>query len=160
MTDRYVFPVVAAEVVDGDTYRLTLDPGFRFTTVQPIRLDGWDTPEKHPVATHRPGIESLNHEVQEALRAQKTAEDWFRARFEGEGSCWVRTKKDPDSFGRWLGTIWGVGPYGGEPYYLHDLLEQFHLATPWPTRWWTVWGNGYEAAMKAGAERMQRALDD
>jgi len=159
MTDRYVFPVVDARVIDGDTFYLALDPGFRFTTVQPIRLDGWDTPEKRPVVIHRPGITSLNHEVQEALRAQKTAEDWFIGAFERGHSVWVHTKKDPDSFGRWLGTVWSVGPYGGEPSYLHELLERFHLATPWPTRWWTVWGNGYEAAMKAGAERMREMLE-
>jgi hypothetical protein len=158
MTDRYVFPVVDAQVIDGDTYRLTLDPGFRFTTVQPIRLDGWDTPEKHPVAIHRPGITSLNHEVQEALRAQQTSINWFDTCFHDGSPVWCRTKKDPDSFGRWLGTVWALDG-AGQPFYLHETLERYHLVTPWPTRWWTVWGNGYEAAMEAGAERMRKEFE-
>lgn len=136
VTERYVFRVLGAQVIDGDTYRLEIDPGFRLTTVQPVRLDGWDCPEKHPVAIRRPGVESLQAEVDAALKAQRIASFWFHDAFQTR-PVWVRTKKDPDSFGRWLGTIWVDDPIG--PDFNADLGEELaanQLAVPWPQRWW------------------------
>lgn len=134
---RYTYRVTAAQVVDGDTFRLTLDPGFRLTTVQPVRLDGWDCPEKHPVAINRPGIPSLQPEVTAALQAEEFARTWLEGWLynRDNATVWCRTRKDPDSFGRWLGTVYITDTTTA----FADLgmdLQRAGLAVTWPKRWW------------------------
>lgn len=135
-TQQYVFRVVeVAQVVDGDTYSLRVDVGFHLSAVIRCRLLGWDCPELHgPTA----------HEREEARAAATTAASWLD---QAAGTLWVRTEKNADDFGRWLGEVWADGPVG--PIHLGEALAKLQLATPWPTRWREV--SGYPSSGTAQA---------
>lgn len=116
--ERYVYPVTGVvRVLDGDTYWVTLDVGFRQVQTTEIRLAGWDTPELHGSPTY---------ERDAALRARDVAVGYL-----SQPGLWVRTEPDPDSFGRWLGHVWS----DHAAMDLGHTLESLSLATPWPTRW-------------------------
>ncbi len=143
MTDRdYVFKVLEAHVVDGDTFDVRLehlsevDVGFhlhvehRSLVKIRIRLAGFDTPEKRRGSVYEKG---------QAKVAQRFAQEWLAAHV---GTLWVRTLPDdgsvvPDGeFGRWLGDIWSTN--GGEAH-LGPILAGNGLATVWPARWREVY---------------------
>lgn len=121
MTDReYVYRVESVEkVTDGDTFWLHLDVGFRQTQLTHIRLAGFDCPERNSGSAY------------EKERARDATEMAFIV-LTG-WPIWVRTEKDPDNFGRWLGHIWAERLDGD--VLLGDTLRQSNLASVWPTRW-------------------------
>ena len=125
MNRTYTFPAIRVEkITDGDTYWLHLDTGFRQTTLAHLRLNQWDTPEL------RRGSE---FEKSEARRATEAASDFITEAVTAE-ALWVRTYKDPDSFGRWLADIHRIN----DDMITIDLGQYLHeqdLATRWPTRW-------------------------
>lgn len=43
--NRYIFKATVLRVIDGDTFDMQIDLGFRITTYQRLRLYGIDTPE-------------------------------------------------------------------------------------------------------------------
>jgi len=110
------------EVVDGDTYWLRIDPGYRLTILIDNRLAGWDCPERR-----RGSVFEREHGV----LAKQAAVDWF-ALHDGE-PMWVQSEPDPDDFGRWLGAV------QTETETLGDHLASLQLATPWPVRWRDVY---------------------
>lgn len=126
-TQDYTYRVTKVErVVDGDTFWLRLDVGFRQEQLTEIRLYGVDCPER------RRGSE---FEKSEARRATEVSLEWL-IDAASEGNLWVRTHRDPDDFGRWLGEVWqddGVGER-----YLSEHLKEEGLASIWPTRWHEV----------------------
>lgn len=90
----HVYPLVSLlRVVDGDTLWAHLDVGFRATHLTWLRLTGVDTPE-------------INSGTAAERAAGKAAREfavaWLEAR---AGGLFVRTQRDPDHFGRWLGTV-------------------------------------------------------
>jgi endonuclease YncB( thermonuclease family) len=120
----YVYRVVeVVKVTDGDTYWLRLDVGFRQQILIDCRLSGWDAPEMY---------RGSDYEKRQARVAQKVASDWLAAAL--DVGLWIRTEKDPDSFGRWLGVLWvdGSDEAGTD---LGMVLATQGLASPWPTRW-------------------------
>jgi endonuclease YncB( thermonuclease family) len=123
MTERqYVYKIAeVVKVVDGDSYWLRVDVGFRQENLINVRLAGFDCPEAH---------RGTENEKAKAILARKAATSWLDAY---EGACWIRTEKDPDNFGRWLGTIW----VAAEPkdFYLGETLRELGLASLWPIRW-------------------------
>lgn len=120
----YEFPVNTIEkITDGDTYWLHLDVGFRQSMLAHLRLNEWDTPELR---------RGSDYEKEQAKRAKKLVEGFMWNHLESEG-LWVRTYKDPDSFGRWLADVWGYDSRGKVD--LGQYLADMNLATPWPTRW-------------------------
>ena len=126
MTTRaYIFRIVnVARVLDGDTYDLVVDVGFHLHAMIRVRLLGWDTPER---------TKGSDFEKAEGLRAKAAAEAWLGTLHLG-GSFWVRTEKDTDSFGRWLGDVW-CETETGDVEHLGAALALDRLATPWPQRW-------------------------
>lgn len=50
MTPSYRYRAVLHRVVDGDTYELTFDTGFHQSITLPVRLRGWDCPERNTKA--------------------------------------------------------------------------------------------------------------
>src|SRR5436190_1040162 len=96
----YVYRVTeVVKVTDGDTYWLRLDVGFRQSILIDCRLDGWDAPEM---------TRGTTYEKQQAVIAKQVATDWLISAIAvtaGKG-LWIRTEKDPDDFGRWLGDLW------------------------------------------------------
>lgn len=45
MIPAYVYRAVCHRVIDGDTYELDIDLGFKVHVVIPVRLRGWNCPE-------------------------------------------------------------------------------------------------------------------
>jgi endonuclease YncB( thermonuclease family) len=126
LSRRYVYTVDRIEkVTDGDTYWLHLDVGFRQTMLAHLRLYGWDTPEIN---------RGTVFEKSEARRAGAVAALFLTTALAGEETVWVRTERDPDNFGRWLGEVWAEAPDGAVTT-LGDLLHEARLASAWPTRW-------------------------
>lgn len=120
MTERtYLFPVSRVErIVDGDTYWLHLDVGFRQTQLTNIRLYGYDCPEVNSGSAF---------EKTQAKTATLLA---YKFLINSNYALWVRTHKDPDNFGRWLGEV-----YAEPLLYLGEVLRSSGLASNWPTRW-------------------------
>ena len=125
---QYLYVVTGIErIVDGDTYWLHLDVGFRQNQLTCIRLMGYDCPE-------RVGGSKFEHD--KADEATMAASAFFVAAEMIRQPVWCRTEKDPDNFGRWLGELW----YEGESkVFLGAYLAGQKLATPWPIRWRTVY---------------------
>lgn len=119
MPDRqYVYRVTeVVKVADGDTYWCRVDVGFRQEVLTCFRLLGYDCPER----TKGSGFERA-----EGLRAKNVAGDWLAA---AAPDLWVRTEKDPDNFGRWLGEFYDTAERLGE------ALSRARLASVWPRRW-------------------------
>jgi endonuclease YncB( thermonuclease family) len=124
-TREYAYRISAVEkVTDGDTFWLRLDVGFRETLLVDCRLDGWDCPE-----TNR----GSDYEKQQAKVAKQVTAD-FLTNVPTDAVLWVRTEKDPDDFGRWLGDVWQETPDGTQTH-LGGVLGAQQLASVWPTRW-------------------------
>ena len=75
--------VTLLRVIDGDTIQVAIDVGFRFQTVQILRLLDLDTPERG-----QPGF------LEAKAKLQAVLQPWL-------GQLVVTTVKQ-DSFGRWL----------------------------------------------------------
>ena len=134
MTERqYIYKVDRIErIVDGDTFWLHLDVGFRQSQLTCIRLDGFDTPEMNV---------KDDREREAGTRATRITHLFFALPMDTH-TYWVQTKKDPDSFGRWLGNVWVEGQTTGTKEYLGEYLMAGNLATEWPTRWRDVYLDG------------------
>ena len=127
-TRQYVYKITeVVKVTDGDTFWLRCDVGFRQNILINVRLYGYDCPEL------RKGSE---FEKQKAIEARTVATEFFKS--SNNERPWIRTEKDPDSFGRWLGEIWWEMPNGSASH-LGDWLHGMELATVWPTRWRDVY---------------------
>ena len=128
MTAAYVYKVLQVNrIVDGDTYWMTLDVGFRQQVLVNIRLNGYDCPEL---------FSGSPFEREAGKRARDEAALWL-ARHAGlaQYTLWVLTAKDPDNFGRWLGSVWAEE--GDRQDHLGVHLRGLQLASVWPTRWTT-----------------------
>lgn len=98
------FPIIhVARVIDGDTYVLRLDLGFRLEAEMVFRLYGFDTPE---LRSRKKTDEAREQERALAKKARIFAMDWFDWHADVQRDCHLRTLtyKDPDNFGRWLAT--------------------------------------------------------
>jgi endonuclease YncB( thermonuclease family) len=117
---EYVYRVTeVVKVTDGDTFWLRVDVGFRALVLAHTRLNGYDTPERN---SRDP------YEREAAALAAGHAAAFLHAAL-ADGDLWVKTYKDPDSFGRWLGDVTSGGVLLGES------LRAEGLASLWPTRW-------------------------
>jgi endonuclease YncB( thermonuclease family) len=121
-TQQYIFRVAeVVRVTDGDTVHLRIAVGFHAEVMATVRLLGYDTPERNKGSVH---------EKAEARRAHAVTAE-FLARTDGD--LWIRTEKDPDVFGRWLGDIWLET--GDTKRHLGAELRAAGLASIWPRRW-------------------------
>lgn len=85
MNDEYIRKAVLIRVIDGDTIEALVDLGYRTYHKHLLRLDGIDTPE------HSAGAEATAA-IKEIL---------------GDAEyVWVRSRKNPDKYGRWLVTVY------------------------------------------------------
>ena len=120
-TREYVQRVTeVVRVVDGDTYHLRVSLPFYLSAVITVRLDGFDCPE-------------INSGTVAERNAGQVAKS-IAAGFLTQPTLWVRTEKDPDNFGRWLGDVWSEDADGNQTH-LGDTLRAQGLASIWPTRW-------------------------
>lgn len=86
MADSYDYACQLIRVIDGDTIVVDIDLGFRMRAMMPIRLLGINTPEMNTTA---------------GKAARQWVLDWFNA----HTAIRITTLKDPEKYGRWLGTI-------------------------------------------------------
>jgi endonuclease YncB( thermonuclease family) len=122
-TQPFVYQVAdVLRIVDGDTFWLYCSVGFHETVLVDVRLLGFDCPEKNS---------GDDYEKQQAAKATAVTVEFLTT---APGVLWVRTEKDPDSFGRWLGEVWREADDGTRTL-LGDVLRAEGLASIWPTRW-------------------------
>jgi len=120
---QYVYKITqVVKIVDGDTYWLRCDVGFRQEILINVRLSGYDCPESN---------RGSDYEKAKALEAHTAAYTFLSMLL----PLYIRTEKDPDNFGRWLGDIWAGGVVDSEVVHLGQGLRLKGLASVWPTRW-------------------------
>lgn len=99
----YRYQASLTRLVDGDTFEMTVDLGFRIFHSVRVQLLGVDAPE--PGSTGAEG-------------ARQFVNDWF---FNNPGPYELTTQRQ-DGFGRWISTV--VAPSGAN--LADDLLEAGH----------------------------------
>lgn len=85
----FTYRAQLVRLVDADTAIFTVFVGFRFTAEIPVRLLGLNAPEKNTA----PG---------------KDAMAWTQEWFARHPTILLTTEKDPEKYGRWLGTVVSV----------------------------------------------------
>lgn len=99
MQAAYRYRAVVQRVIDGDTYDLAIDLGFKVLVQVPVRLYGWNCPEHNA-----PGGPEATAAATAILTGQPLVIESYKSR---------------QTFARWLATIW-VGDL--------DLGELLHAA--------------------------------
>lgn len=102
--ELFTYSAYVTRVLDGDTFRAVIDLGFKFWTVQTLRLRGLDAPE----------IESADGQE---------AKEWLASVIASPGGAkqspvLIRTVKS-DKYDRYLADVWA-----GEKYINQELLDQ------------------------------------
>lgn len=113
MDKMWRFTAEMIKVIDGGTIEFEVDLGFRIFAKVRVRLLGVNTPEVY-------GVKHGTPEYEAGLRASEFTKAWFAAH------GWIvelQTLKDPEKYGRWLGTVTVTG--GDGPNILNQaLIEQ------------------------------------
>lgn len=86
MEAAYRYKARVFRVIDGDTYELAIDLGFKVTLTVPVRLYGWNCPE-----LNAPGGAEATAEATRLLIGR---------------SFVIESYKSRQTFARWLATIW------------------------------------------------------
>lgn len=105
---QFTYRATVIRVTDADTMVLRVDAGFRVFVEAPFRLLGVNGPEKYTVNG-------------------KLAKAWTEAWCARHPELVVTTEKDPEKYGRWLGTV--VGSADGEV--LNQALVASGNAVAW-----------------------------
>lgn len=90
----YIYRAKALRVVDGDTYEMQIDLGFKVHVVVSVRLHGWSCPE-----LSQPGGIEARHAARELL---------------AQSPILVQTYKDQQTFARWVADVFVGGRHVGE----------------------------------------------
>jgi micrococcal nuclease len=88
----YTYSAVLHRVVDGDTYELTIDLGFRVYARLMVRLLGYSSPERN---------------AKGGSAATRVAQTILENR-----PLLVRSYRDKQTFARWLGEVWVMSDFG------------------------------------------------
>lgn len=86
MEPLYRYKARLARVIDGDTYDLAIDLGFKVTLTIPVRLYGWNCPEHDA-----PGGAAATAAATALLTGQPLLLESYKSR---------------QTFARWLATVW------------------------------------------------------
>lgn len=103
----YRYRASLVRVIDGDTYELSIDLGFKVYATLPIRLYGWNCPEHNA-----PGGPEATGFATTVLTGQPLVIESYKSR---------------QTFARWLATVWVDGNNLG------DLLAAAGHAVPYRT---------------------------
>ena len=98
----YRYVATTKRVIDGDTYELRVDLGFKVYVEIPIRLYGWSCPELSTAAGQAAALAA-------------------HALLDGKALV-IESYKSQQTFARWLATVWVNGESVGE------LLERQGVA--------------------------------
>lgn len=135
---EWLFVVAGVErISDGDSYWLYVDTGFRRVSLENFRLYGYDTPELFSSV-------ASDFEKEKAREAKSAAEAWFADNLTRRRVIWLRSRKDPDKYGRWLGEFWTGTPSETESD-LGRFLEDQRLAIASPDGG-AKWRDRYDVA--------------
>lgn len=93
-TPAYRYRAFCHRVIDGDTYELDIDLGFKVSTILPIRLRGVDTPEMDTKAGKK-----AKEFVEEILLPKQPAYP---------ADLIIETYKDRQTFARYVADVWLV----------------------------------------------------
>jgi endonuclease YncB( thermonuclease family) len=100
----YVYRAEVFRVIDGDTYHMTIDLGFRVSVTLPIRLRGWNCAE-------------LNTQMGQKAR------DAVIEIFDNATDILVVSYHDRMSFARWMADVYVDGQSLGELLHVAGLAE-------------------------------------
>jgi micrococcal nuclease len=95
--DPWTYNARLERVVDGDTYDLIVDLGFRTYTHIRVRLEDVDTAEMY-------GVDHDSEEYEEGVEQAEFAQEWFAEAEASSNSLWplrVETRK-AGKYGRWI----------------------------------------------------------
>lgn len=124
------YPAQLLRIVDGDTYKMQIDLGFKVHVKWTVRLYGWDTPELRP----RKGTDAEKaKEKVMARRAALAVEDWMQRNHDEKGRVIIVTRTNSrggmkvDSFGRCLAEVvsYELGPGLGAYLASIGLAEEY-----------------------------------
>jgi endonuclease YncB( thermonuclease family) len=119
---RKVITLLPVRVVDGDSWWCYVDQDFREIGYHEFRLDGWDTPEKQgPLVTP--------FEREKARQATEDVREWWAYAIDHDLTVYVKTKPDPEKYGRWLAGLWAEDEHEVETH-LGPHLFTLGLAVP------------------------------
>lgn len=82
----YKYRAILYRVIDGDTYELSIDLGFKVFATLPVRLYGWNCPEHNA-----PGGAEATAAATAILTGQALV---------------IESYKSKQTFARWLATVW------------------------------------------------------
>jgi micrococcal nuclease len=124
--DYWTFRGRVIEVIDGDTFDMEVDLGFRAQKQIRVRLDGVDTDEIF-------GVDDDSTEYERGKEQKRWVNDWLLSR-NGPPTGWpfrVSTHTESGKYGRWIATI--VDPETGDVLN-EDLVERFpHVESDYET---------------------------
>lgn len=111
----YQYKAKVERVVDGDTLEVTIDLGFKITTVQRLRLAGINTPETY-------NVKKDSEEYQKGMLSKNYVEKRIS---ENNNMILIETEKVPEKYGRYVTNVWLENPEKT----LNDELVEKGLAT-------------------------------
>lgn len=98
-SEHFVYRAALVRVVDGDTYDMRVDLGFRIFHRIRVRLAGVDTAETY-------GVKHSSEEYQTGMLHSRWVRGWFDGQANGEEFPFlVSTKKGTGKYGRWAALI-------------------------------------------------------
>jgi micrococcal nuclease len=92
----YKYTAKITRIVDGDTFDIIIDLGFKITTNQRIRLQGINTPETY-------NVKKTSEEYRKGLAAKEFAQQRVAA---NNYEAVIETEKDTGKYGRYIATVW------------------------------------------------------
>lgn len=92
----YKYKAKIDRIVDGDTFDIVVDLGFKISTHQRIRLQGINTPETY-------NVKKDSEEYKKGLAAKNFAIQRIEA---NNYEALIETEKDTGKFGRYIATVW------------------------------------------------------
>ncbi len=92
----YKYKAKVERVIDGDTLEVTIDLGFKITTVQKLRLAGINTPETY-------NVKKDSEEYQKGMLAKNYVEKRIA---ENNNLILIETEKVPEKYGRYVTKVW------------------------------------------------------
>ncbi len=106
----YKYKAKIDRVVDGDTFDIVIDLGFKITTHQRIRLQGIDTPETY-------SVKKDSEEYKKGMAAKNFAVQRIEA---NNFEALIETQKTTGKYGRYIATVW----LADNPISLNDELVE------------------------------------
>ena len=96
----YKYKAKVERVIDGDTLEVTIDLGFKITTVQKLRLAGINTPETY-------NVKKNSEEYQKGMLSKNYVEKRIS---ENNNMILIETEKVPEKYGRYVTKVWLENP--------------------------------------------------